>query len=328
VQSFIHRQVLRIPEMAYKFSESALLRVDVNSLSGPISNRAGYDAFIQRYGEDRGAHRCPFCSSTPQRFYREHDFSHDPGNWSTSTLVVCPACLWFRAAKYFMNNDGDVFNTHYYCSYQEGDVSMSDLPLTEIEKHLARHWNDRYELTPAQAEDLVASVFSEFLHCDIHYTTNGVYSPDGGVDFVLVESNTGIEQAFQVKRRLTDKPERVQPIREFIGTMALRGYEHGCFVTFAPRLTRTALTELEQGRQTLASKGTTIDVVDGTRLHDIIRRFRASHLRDHPLLTGIRLGKTEEDAWHAIPLDAHGTMVERALLEGPKLSLNRLLAAL
>ena len=54
------------------------------------------------------------------------------------------------------------------------------------------------ELTAARAEQAIAAIFREHLKCEVIYTSNGVYTPDGGIDFVLVNSERGLEYAFQV----------------------------------------------------------------------------------------------------------------------------------
>jgi restriction endonuclease Mrr len=224
-----------------------------------------------------------------------------------------------------MNGNADIFNSHYYSSYQKRETKVSDDVLDELEKQLTRQVSDRKELSPGRAEDLVAGVFSEHLNSKIHYTTNGVYTPDGGIDFVLVETNTGIEYAFQVKRRLTDKAERVQPIREFIGAVALQGYNHGYFVTFAPRLTKTIEKELEQGRESLSKKGMSIEVIDGKTLYDVIGHLRNAHLRGHPLLDGKSWGfESKQSEWHEVPLEVTESIVPKQLWADASVSLKQI----
>jgi Restriction endonuclease len=315
--------------MSYNFSRSEVISAEISSLTPP-QKRGPFESFQRTYGADIALQFCPFCTETPQRFYSEHNYPNDAGCYRTVQLVLCPKCLWFRAACYFNNNDLQAFDTHYYAAYRECTSGVSSLPLVALETHLARQWKDTREMTPAQAEDLVAHVFADHLSCEVHYVTNGVFAPDGGIDFVLIESGSGIEYAFQVKRRLTDKSERIRPIREFIGSMTLRGYDRGFFVTFAQRLTGAAHRELREGRQNVGEK--TIEVVDGGRLYGLIRNFRAAHLRGHPLLqpdfqNDLGLSAINQE-WHRVPLDANAVYVKDKLVVGPALSVGEVLASL
>lgn len=323
--------------MSYNFSKSEVIAADANSLMKE-SERDPYDRFVAAYGE-LGAQPCPFCSQTPKRFYSERIWTVNdswrlwspggPGGdedaWTDTHMVICPNCMWFRAKSVYMH-DQDTYVTDYFGTYQERTSGLSALPIERIEAHLARKWEDWKELTAGQAEDLVAGVFAEHMDAKVHYTTNGVYSPDGGIDFVLVETQTGLEYAFQVKRRLTDKPESVRPIREFIGGVALHGYERGYFVTFAPRTTKAAEQEVKQGRASLARRGLSIQVIDGSRLYDILRNSRNAHLRDHWVLDG-QVWSTTEDAWYEIPLTTDRIIATDLVTGGPR-SLKEILATL
>ena len=109
------------------------------------------------------------------------------------------------------------------------------------------------------------------MDADIEYVTDGVFVPDGGVDFVLVRRSDGKKIAFQVKRRQNDAPERVQPVREFIGAIAGTPYREGYFVSTAERFTRTVVREIEAGAQYHKERGIEIQLVDGSRLRELLK---------------------------------------------------------
>src|SRR6266702_3924811 len=187
--------------MSYNFSKSQVIAAKANTLMEE-SERDPYERFVAKYG-DLGAQRCPFCDEVPKRFYslRVWTVGNEPSGhedaWEDTHMIICPRCMWFRAKCYYMH-DLDRYVTNYFGTYQERTCPLSMLPLERIEAHLARKWEDWKEITARQAEDLVAGVFAEHLDAKIHYTSDGVYSPDGGIDFVLVETETGLEYAFQV----------------------------------------------------------------------------------------------------------------------------------
>ena len=319
--------------MSYNFSKSEVLSVEANSLMDP-PDRVPFDSFIASYGK-LGPEPCPFCSEKPRRFYYAYIWTHGAKAdskeeaWQDTHLLVCPRCVWFRIESTFFTENADAYATHHYSSYQRRTSDLSSLPLERLEAHLARKWEDWKEMTAGQAEDLIAGIFSEHLDAKIHYTTNGVFSPDGGIDFVLVETKTGLEYAFQVKRRLTDKPERVRPIREFIGSLALKGYKKGYFVTFAPRVTKTAEKEIKEGTSELAMLGKSINVVDGTRLYDILRNSRDAHLQDHRLLAPFpSLPLPAKQEWHEIPLEQDTLIVPKSMLSASSLSITDILKAI
>lgn len=114
-------------------------------------------------------------------------------------------------------------------------------------------------------------MFREHLDCEIIYVTNGVYAPDGGIDFVLINTQNGLEYAFQVKRRLTDAPERVHEVREFIGAVALSKYEHAYYVTTADRFTSAVEREFETGVSELRKHNIQATLVDADALRTILR---------------------------------------------------------
>jgi hypothetical protein len=319
--------------MIYNFSRSEIFSVAADSLM-KAAEREPYDVFVRSYGF-LGPQPCPFCGEIPKRFYYETTWTigNEPGGkedaWKDTHLLLCPRCVWFRGSSHYMTGNGDIYATQYYSSYQKSDADISTLPLARLEQHLARQWADWKELTPGQAENLVAGVFAEHLDAQVHYTTDGVYSPDGGIDFVLVETNTGLEYAFQVKRRLTADPERIQPIREFIGAMAVQGYDRGYYVTFAPRMTKAAQQEVKRGQTQLLKHGLSIDVIDGTQLRDLLRNSRRAHVREHILLAGLPdFAPPSSEVWYEIPLETDSLTVPKQLLAGRPVALNEMLTAL
>ena len=291
-----------VAAMLYNFDKSAFTECWVN----PWSEQLERDNWLRalEYGETiLKLGTCPFCDGQIKAFYMynriEPDANFDAENHH-NVLIACPVCTWYARSDCYVEVNTAPQNYIEYSSFQRKIVD-SDTPIERLEEHLARMWDSHRQISPAQAEDLVANIFSEHLNCHVHYVTNGVYSPDGGIDFVLVEGEAGLETAFQVKRRLTSKPEGVKPVREFLGSLLLNGYSNGCYVTFSPRFTRSILSEISKAEQDLEKLGMHVDLVDGKRLRDILRNHRNAHKRNHPLIDSEVSGSI---GWHEIPLES------------------------
>ena len=105
------------------------------------------------------------------------------------------------------------------------------------------------------------------------YTSNGVYSKDGGIDFVLVNSEKGIECAFQVKRRLTGKPEPIRYVREFLGAVAMSPYDKCYYVTTSSRFTQSG-SQVLSAQPFLQHRQIECHLVNGKHLLQLLRTTR------------------------------------------------------
>jgi hypothetical protein len=190
---------------------------------------------------------------------------------SGTDILVCYKCGWYRRERTtsltllaLPSVDSEV------ACLERHEISDDTVPLEALRAHLTRHWGDRKHISPGQAEKLVADIFREHLDGEVLYTTNGVYTPDGGIDFVIVRSEGGVASAFQVKRRQTDSAESVTEVRSFLGALAGSPFSQGYFVTTAPSFTRAAIEEGVKTRANLRSRGLSLEIVDGTALHRIL----------------------------------------------------------
>jgi len=225
---------------------------------------------------------CLFCNNTIGHFHTERPIEGEHGfgrpilsdfePHETIYLVVCDQCGWHRCQKHWFFTS-PIFPICVATSVvlQKKKVSDPEVPLDELRNYLSRNWSARRELSPGKAEDIVANIFKDHFDGEIHYTTNGVYSPDGGIDFVIAQSSLGIEYAFQVKRRLTDKPECIQNVRAFVGAVAASSYSRGYYVTTTPRFTSSAVREMEERRENLNNHKLNIELIDGSKLFDILK---------------------------------------------------------
>jgi hypothetical protein len=221
------------------------------------------------------ATECNFCNSAIASYCLQEVFYTNPETGDQQAggtdILVCYQCGWYRRERKtsltllaLPSIDSEV------ACLERQEISDDTVPLEVLRAHLARHWGDRKHITPGQAEKLVADIFREHLDGEVLYTTNGVYTPDGGIDFVIVCSERGVVSAFQVKRRQTDSAESVTEVRSFLGALARSPFSQGYFVTTAPRFTRAAIEEGVKTGEILRRRGLSLEIVDGTALHRIL----------------------------------------------------------
>jgi hypothetical protein len=248
--------------------------------------RPEFDAFLKECGDYDDTVQCPFCQSSvgkwstyeprEESIYYGDPYTEEIAEDKDIDLATCSVCGWFRYRVAGWAH-GDYFPviTHSVATLGKNLVGHYPGPFIELDKYLNKNWSERKDLTAGRAEQLIASIFKAHLDCEIIYTTNGVYTPDGGIDFVLVNSNSGIEYAFQLKRRLVDSSERIQHVREFIGAIASSPYKYAYYVTTADRFTKSAEMEIERNALNLAARDIRLSLVDGNSLRALLKEKKA-----------------------------------------------------
>lgn len=265
--------------------------------AGPSKGGREFNKLLGIHGVPALITKCPFCSSEIQHWiaiirdaetnFADHEFH----------IIICGTCGWWRSSHLDIDDIQCVIIVHRIALLTQLSVSDETAPLAEIRRILRRDWRYAKEISAKKAEDLVASIFAEHLNCEIHYCSNGVFAKDGGIDFVLVNTEKGIEHAFQVKRRINSKAERVQPIREFIGSVSMSSYRSAYYVTTSNRFTSAATSEVEQSQAELASRDISVELVSGKRLHELLLQQRAKPATAEALSSQKYLSS---DGWYRI----------------------------
>ena len=231
-----------------------------------------FTSLLFEHGDIEEVASCPYCMEEVSH-WKATEYPNS-GWWDEGVpididLVLCRFCGWYRYKTMDWLDAPPAEAVHrvaILCKKHDDEP-----PIQELRRYLTKNWNQRVLLSPARAEAIVADIFREHLDCEIRYTSNGVYAPDGGIDFVLVNTSIGIEYAFQVKRRLTDSPEPVQPIREFVGAVMGTSFRHAYYVTTASRLTKTARSEIANARFRLLERKLDLNIVDGEALLQLLK---------------------------------------------------------
>ena len=258
----------------------------------------------------------------PEQYYTIHH--SNSGDTTNYHLIVCSGCAWFRYSTNLFNGAGWC-GTEAVATLQKHELHSAEIPIAILEKYLDSHWDDRRLISAEQAEDIVSHIFAEHMDCKIHYVSNGVFALDGGIDFVLAETRTGVQHAFQVKRRLTDAPERVQRVREFVGAVATSRFNNGFYVTFAPRFTKTAQREVDAGRDNLREHNINLTLIDGTRLKEILNNRKHLYVQLHPLKIYTQSEPyCPTDGWVKTKL---GTDCSYSLKKGKEVTINEIIEA-
>jgi hypothetical protein len=228
---------------------------------------------------------CPWCGMACQQFGDQHG----PEDYLTiSTILDCHNCGWW-AAKQKTEEEG-TFNgkpailrggrRYVAAVLKQFDPSDQRVPIQELRHYLIRNVSDIREIQPQTMEELVRSVYKDFLQCDVHYFTANTYSPDGGIDLAVVEGEHGIETAIQVKRRSREIAESVNTIRDFVGALAIEGYRKGIFVTTG-RFSKDAQA-IPTRLKTVFGDKVSLELVDAEGFEDLLRRTHHSSKKPHP----------------------------------------------
>ncbi len=216
-------------------------------------------------------------------------------------LEICVSCLHWRYTYLDWWSDSQ---TCAHAILKRFRIDSDEIPLERLKYELLNNWHLSKNISAKRAEDLIANIFSEHFECEVEYLTDSVYSPDKGIDFVLISKANNQQIAFQVKRRMTNKSESVIPVRAFLGAVANSYFKHAIYVTTAKTFSRVVRGEFSQ-KDFLSTRNINLTLVDGTRLLEILKlqvpREKAVGLIEQRILTGIK-SENIGYGWHPIEI--------------------------
>jgi restriction system protein len=192
---------------------------------------------------------CPICSvKTTLLFDLNKEFSrYKSGSFK---LCSCDNCGWWNydsfhreasiPSQYLVN--GEYSLSWSECKYRRIAILRSFvpndlyLPLDVLLRELKRRPEIIHDIHHRKMEELVKSVFEDYLSCEIEYCGA---SHDGGIDLYTVNSDHPV--CIQVKRRIQpDKVENVSLVREFLGASLLAGFHEAILVSTAHHFSKEA----------------------------------------------------------------------------------------
>jgi HJR/Mrr/RecB family endonuclease len=195
-----------------------------------------------------------------------------------AAILACDRCGWWRQYSVGANLDGFYECERISAALRSYNVSDIQVPVAALRQELKNRSALLSDLNPTKMEQLVGSVLSDFMDCEVVHTGR---TSDGGIDLLLLKSDT--PYVVQVKRRLREgQGEAVSSIREFLGATLLAGYKRGIYVTTATHYTNAAIDAASAAKsRSLVKKLHLIDrdkflrllslVSDASSLADILR---------------------------------------------------------
>lgn len=186
---------------------------------------------------------CPFCKKKikNQVYYKWNNKIRWCSAVEYEIVIQCPDCGWWEHSYTFQSDDIDegIRATTLELTQavlKKYELDSKSVPIEILNQYIVQHPDKIYGINDKKMEELVASVFKDFVDCDI--TVVGK-SHDGGKDLLLLD---GEKQTFiQVKRRTqAQKVEPVSSIRELIGASILGDANACVFVTTADHFSKPA----------------------------------------------------------------------------------------
>lgn len=204
-----------------------------DAFSGPTPGTlARYEPF--QFFDKMADSICPFCHLPTGEVHQNELYDHP--HWlgggyyfAKEYVLSCGQCGWWRV-RTFKETTGDIEATSSVVKnavLRKYDLASKDIPITILQDYLRSNFDDVIHIHDKQMEKLVKSVFSEHFSCDVEHVGK---SHDGGIDLLLVQSDTPI--VVQVKRRRSlSHVEGVSGIRELLGATLLKGSKNCIFVS-------------------------------------------------------------------------------------------------
>ncbi len=212
----------------------------------------------------RNSDRCPYCAGDLQRIVDTPAATPlSSSSRPEHTVKNCSACGWWFYDYIHWGYIDDFWEWVYYEGIlKHFDLSSIEVPVTVLRRHLSKRFDDIRGIHPRKFEELCASIFSDFMHCEVHLTS---YSKDHGIDLYAIDGDT--QYAIQLKRRTRSVAEGVEPVRAFLGSMLIDGTPRGIFCTTADHFTKDACEDIRSVN--LLDYGFSLELVDYHRLSDI-----------------------------------------------------------
>lgn len=196
---------------------------------------------LDKLKEIRGI--CPFCKEKIENriYYKQNNKITWCSAIEYESVVQCTRCGWWEHSYSFSSDDIDeglrASSTELtQAILRTYPIASENVPVDVLNRYIAQNPERIYGINDKKMEELVASVFKDFIDCEIKLVGK---SHDGGKDLILLN---GEEQIFvQVKRRMqADKVESVSCIRDLIGASILEDAKACIFVTTADHFSKYA----------------------------------------------------------------------------------------
>ena len=223
---------------------------------------------------------CDYCSTKLLKIEDEISGERSRRDYS---LWYCKYCRFWQARVYSDPLGGCMpppDHLAYVSKLREFDTSLPDGCSEELASYIRRHPNFWHSMDPTHFERLVADVFqANYRNAEVIHVGR---PKDGGVDVLFVDAERE-EWLIQAKRRESPKySEKVDTIRNALGTMVVNGKQNGIVVSTAQKFSRYAIQETVAAKE--GPYRMRVELVDKS----ILNRMLDPILPDRPWFDPIR----------------------------------------
>ena len=220
---------------------------------------------------------CPDCASAWRGDFKNSGSLGGRDFFEETTFTHCENCGRFgihQHGHYCTNSAGGNWPTSSSTNYRYRSIikrfALSDnqVPLEAIRRYLISHYDDVRSITPQKVEELVLSVFRErYGSAEVRYFRGHTYTPDDGIDIVVVNHDTGTI-GVQVKRRVSRRTEPVMEIRSFVTSLFSNGIRNGVYVALSSSFSSKGMQLADN--QHLKAMGLRLNLVDSDAFFDML----------------------------------------------------------
>jgi hypothetical protein len=152
---------------------------------------------------------CPYCH---EQLLSQHACA---GDTNIHHLGLCVSCgWWILEDKWKANTNGTYRSDGLIAKLAEFQEADHLVPMNALRAYVAGQRTKFDKISPRAFERLAADVLAEHFKCEVRLSG---HSKDGGIDmYAVIGERTW---AFQVKRRLSARPEGIEGVREFLGAL-------------------------------------------------------------------------------------------------------------
>lgn len=191
--------------------------------------------------------RCAYCAT---EILRVEDEIFRESSRRDYSLWYCKYCRFWQARVYSDPLGGCMpppDHLAYVSKLREFETILPDGCSEELASYIRRHPNFLHSMPPTHFERLVADVFqANYTNAEVTHVGR---PNDGGVDVVFIDANKE-EWLIQAKRRESPKrAEKVDTIRNLLGTLVVKGKPNGIVVSTANKFSRDAIQEATVARE-------------------------------------------------------------------------------
>ena len=242
---------------------------------------------LDKLQEKRGF--CPFCKKkiNNQIYYKQNNKISWCSAVEYENVVQCTQCGWWEHSYTFSSDDIEeglrATSTELtQAILRSYDIDSKTVPIEVLNRFIAQNPEKIYGINDKKMEKLVASVFKDFMDCEIKLVGK---SHDGGKDLILLN---GENQTFvQVKRRtLADKVENVSCIRDLIGASIIGDANACIFVTTANHFSKPA----QEAARKVVEKNIldSFELIDYQRFVDMLNLQREKYPKEWERLLKVK----------------------------------------